>query len=557
MNFHLFIIASIVGFSYGYNSYDAAQDLICPLCMNYLSLMSNAHEKPIVSYAHDYCQIVSGINDYYDNHCDLTATHVLRNIPKQVRRSSDALELCTKLHACNNIRKFCSLIYGFDRMFDFHCSEMVGRQCFNYLAVIATALLVQDMALDMVDRLIFDTFLKLNKSFFDYCNPPNTLDDLSREQLFEGTVLLLWKCNPETRSVLTSTKLPHNMTLRFRAAMNVADTIKNIGVRDEISYHTLLYGKAKELRNVLVGLIEKLPNKTLIVKKEESPTTLLIRKALSSGGRNELDSSTTRYCLNGQHWKPPWGICKRLPFFGSYGIIDEAFKHPLDWQRMVLCATLESGYSVEKPTLSAMNVEKLCKNIKEDNNDLTKSAAVRKPKPPVRAKKPQVLVKSTAETDTKENIEKSEELLFNAIRTEASEITARISEKRVFLEEQRELELERLKKLESLKNEAKKIDPRLLKMVDLPNVLKSVAEYVGNVAEVEKRAQELQNKWLSVKMEKDTEIRKARQLYDEKLNGGPYLRKIKEFKKSIAELNDQLPVKEAKLNDLVCLLLNF
>lgn len=36
-------------------------------------------------------------------------------------------------------------------------------------------------------------------------------------------------------------------------------------MRDPIDYHMLLYGRSKELRNILIGLIEKLPRDSPVV----------------------------------------------------------------------------------------------------------------------------------------------------------------------------------------------------------------------------------------------------------------------------------------------------
>lgn len=36
-------------------------------------------------------------------------------------------------------------------------------------------------------------------------------------------------------------------------------------MRDPVDYHMLLYGRSKELRNILIGLMEKLPKDSPVV----------------------------------------------------------------------------------------------------------------------------------------------------------------------------------------------------------------------------------------------------------------------------------------------------
>ncbi|VDD85856.1 unnamed protein product [Enterobius vermicularis] len=347
------------------------------------------------------------------------------------------------------------------------------------------------MALDIVDRLIIDTLSRLNESFFEDSVSLNSLNELSREQIFEGIVLLLWNCDPKTRSVLTSTKMPRNMATRFRAAMNIVDAIKAIGVRDEITYQTLLYGQVREMRNVLIGLIEKLPNTTPLVADEESHTVRLIREAISKIDSDPSPSETTKYFFSGKEkWKPPCGACRQLPFNGRRGNLGEALKSGVEWQRNTICAFLEA---------SALDVL-----------DFTQTSSL------------------SLQKSVKENLKENAPEPVRCFQKQAQS-------------SERYAKLSRLKEDESVNND------RLMKLFVSPEALVAVTNYVD---ESEKRAQALQSQWIQVKAEKDKELQEARRLYDSKFKSVCCSSRLAEVSEAVERLKTQMPRKQAKLKKL-------
>ncbi|VDN57832.1 unnamed protein product, partial [Dracunculus medinensis] len=68
--------------------------------------------------------------------------------------------------------------------------------------------------------------------FCEFSSIPTNLKEIDSEKIYEAIVLFIWQCDPSVR----------------------------------IGYQTLLYGQSNELRNIFIGLIEKLP-------KDSSSTT--------------------------------------------------------------------------------------------------------------------------------------------------------------------------------------------------------------------------------------------------------------------------------------------
>ncbi|MCP9266151.1 hypothetical protein DINM_021636 [Dirofilaria immitis] len=158
-------------------------------------------------------------------------------------------------------------IMGFGAKTEVHLPSYLSRACHHpaNINIVQLALInsekdpqwnVNPASMDVVDGQIIDTLCRLDPfELFDGLGEvPSSIAELSTETFYQAIVTLVWSCKQSTREEIPSTLLPQNMAAKFRCVATVVNA--NIGVRDSIDYHMLLYGRSKELRNVLIGLME-------------------------------------------------------------------------------------------------------------------------------------------------------------------------------------------------------------------------------------------------------------------------------------------------------------
>uniref|UniRef100_F1L0G5 Coiled-coil domain-containing protein 22 homolog n=1 Tax=Ascaris suum TaxID=6253 RepID=F1L0G5_ASCSU len=376
------------------------------------------------------------------------------------------------------------------------------------------------MAMDLVDRLIVDTLLRLDESFFDgFPCPPESINELNVEQSYAAIVLLVWSCDPSSRSIVTSRNLPQSMAARYRAATDVVEAIKGIGVRDELGYQTLLYGQAKELRNVMIGLIEKLPKECPVITTTKDARTTLLESVAKSLHADKTWIPLNKYFFpNNLLWKPSWGAPRRISFNGFNGDTNAVLRC-VDWRlrgRSILCACLEANACA----CTTSSNERSLHILEEALQSEPRALRSRPPKPPLPAKpkpsvppKPADLVRRDAEKaeESKEITETTSQL--NAIGEEVLAIRAAIEMRADELAQKRRQNNEYASCLEELRSQESNsgVDARIKQLLLEPKIVNKLNKYIE---ESEERMESLQNRWISVKSEKDDELRRARNEYD-------------------------------------------
>lgn len=414
------------------------------------------------------------------------------------------------------------------------------------------------MAMDVVDRVIVNKLFQLGGSFFDsFPSKPETINEFNTDQIYEGIVLLLWACEPSSKSVISSTKLPLNMTSRFRSAMNVVSAVKAIGVRDEIDYQTLLYGRPKELRNVIIGLIEKLPKESPVIAAPKSPIANLVEGALASSSfKAQWPEINKHSFLQRNHWKPCWGTPRRMAFRGFNGDISSAMKNAdvIDRQRSIICASLEANC---RTCHSAVDDSERAKNLlnsvvlRTSERTLQKPALPGKPKPAVPAKPAELKTVQVVEPEPSE-LNKQEQRIevektisrLSAIMEEVSAVSFIIESKKGELLRKEIKVAEDTAAFEGLKTQDQNIDARLMKLLETPETVTRLMKYIE---ESDERMEDLQNRWIKVKSEKDEEIRKAREAYASEVNQEDVRQETLQLLRQADEIEKQLTQKQTHL----------
>ena len=143
--------------------------------------------------------------------------------------------------------------------------------------------------MEEADKLILDSLRNLH---VDLEQDKKSLGQLSTEQLVEAVVLCIHAIDKSSQDRL-KTKLPPGMSSRFNFGTKLADECRRLGCPGDLGYQTFLYASEKEVRNILIFLIEKLPRQDDIVSA--GPETFLKRMKISVAGKvdRELKSNKT------------------------------------------------------------------------------------------------------------------------------------------------------------------------------------------------------------------------------------------------------------------------
>ncbi|CAD5219054.1 unnamed protein product [Bursaphelenchus okinawaensis] len=147
-----------------------------------------------------------------------------------------------------------------------------------------------------LDSMIMTTLKQIGCSF---CKDVDGLSLLGVDDIVEGIVRLLWICDESAKSTITSTKLPSQMTMRYRKATEFVDSIKNLGIREKLGYHSILYPNLYDVRNIFIFLIEKMPQES-VIENVELTSIEQLKNRIGSQIRSDMDSE----------WVP--GYCRYL-----------------------------------------------------------------------------------------------------------------------------------------------------------------------------------------------------------------------------------------------------
>ncbi|OZC09204.1 hypothetical protein X798_03748 [Onchocerca flexuosa] len=369
--------------------------------------------------------------------------------------------------------------------------------------------------MDVVDGQIINTLCHLDPNFFDGLHEiPNSIAELDTATFYRAIVTLAWSCKQSTRKEIPSKILPQNMSAKFRCITTVVNAVKanfsfiSIGVRDPIDYHMLLYGRSKELRNILIGLMEKLSKDSPVVTSVDDPLADLIRSI--NRGEDDNKECLTRY---NSSQKEAWALSTRVDFIGFCGDVMAAL-HYNDWryrQSAFVCSLLENN---------AMNNNNTAQNCRSVQDEIPATLHLRYPsinkqmKPKLKSKpilSPELQKKRKTKDEqeinevSKMDVEKSE--IFDKLLDEVMALTTYVDSKKISENKMQNDEAERLLTLQSRKLREAEIDERLKKLLENPDALLKLESYIDGSNE---RMQHLQNLWLRAKAEKDEEVKAAR-----------------------------------------------
>ncbi|VDP11878.1 unnamed protein product [Onchocerca flexuosa] len=345
------------------------------------------------------------------------------------------------------------------------------------------------------------------RNFFDGLHEiPNSIAELDTATFYRAIVTLAWSCKQSTRKEIPSKILPQNMSAKFRCITTVVNA--SIGVRDPIDYHMLLYGRSKELRNILIGLMEKLSKDSPVVTSVDDPLADLIRSV--NRGEDDNKECLTRY---NSSQKEAWALSTRVDFIGFCGDVMAAL-HYNDWryrQSAFVCSLLENN---------AMNNNNTAQNCRSVQDEIPATLHLRYPsinkqmKPKLKSKpilSPELQKKRKTKDEqeinevSKMDVEKSE--IFDKLLDEVMALTTYVDSKKISENKMQNDEAERLLTLQSRKLREAEIDERLKKLLENPDALLKLESYIDGSNE---RMQHLQNLWLRAKAEKDEEVKAAR-----------------------------------------------
>uniref|UniRef100_A0A0R3S229 Coiled-coil domain-containing protein 22 homolog n=1 Tax=Elaeophora elaphi TaxID=1147741 RepID=A0A0R3S229_9BILA len=421
--------------------------------------------------------------------------------------------------------------------------------------------------MDVVDGQIIDTLCRLDPNFFDGLPEiPNNIAGLSIETFYQAIVMLVWSCKPNTRKEIPSRLLPQNMSTKFRCVTTVVDA--SIGVRDPIDYHMLLYGRSKELRNILIGLMEKLPKDSSVITSAEGmfyeiifilhqyPLRDLIRSSFHSEGDKE--GCLTRYS---SAQKKVWAASARVDFVGFCGNVMAALQCE-DWRyrrSAFICSLLENNAINNSRTQNYQPVRDEISEILHLRRSVTNKGMKPQLKPkPVLTPELQEKAKTKNEQEINEvskvNAEKSE--VLNKLLNEVVALTASVNRKKISMTKMQNDEAERLLLLRNKKLQEAEIDERLEKLLGNPDAISKLENYIDGSNE---RMQRLQNLWLTTKAEKDEEVKTARLIASSSDFTLPYYNRetsakdtkliedeIADKKKILEKLRKQIELREEK-----------
>ncbi|EDQ91553.1 uncharacterized protein MONBRDRAFT_31538 [Monosiga brevicollis MX1] len=127
------------------------------------------------------------------------------------------------------------------------------------------------VAMEEVDRIIL---LNLKHLGTEIPETVQTVSDLGTDVFVEGCARCLNVINQSDEMPL---KLPSTMAARFQVGTTLAKACQALGYTSSIGYNTFLYGNENDCRNILMWLIERLPQDVSDATQASAGTTGLAR----------------------------------------------------------------------------------------------------------------------------------------------------------------------------------------------------------------------------------------------------------------------------------------
>uniref|UniRef100_H2Z6Y1 Coiled-coil domain-containing protein 22 n=1 Tax=Ciona savignyi TaxID=51511 RepID=H2Z6Y1_CIOSA len=124
--------------------------------------------------------------------------------------------------------------------------------------------------MEEVDQIIIGSLLNIGCEFAEGMT---SLKQFTTENVVEATVKCLRIINPDYKM---SHIFPPGMSARFRVGTSIANTCKSIGYQGDIGYQTFLYSAERDVRQIFMFLVEKLPRKEGV--KEDTESNVLQRR---------------------------------------------------------------------------------------------------------------------------------------------------------------------------------------------------------------------------------------------------------------------------------------
>uniref|UniRef100_H2Z6Y3 Coiled-coil domain-containing protein 22 n=1 Tax=Ciona savignyi TaxID=51511 RepID=H2Z6Y3_CIOSA len=125
--------------------------------------------------------------------------------------------------------------------------------------------------MEEVDQIIIGSLLNIGCEFAEGMT---SLKQFTTENVVEATVKCLRIINPDYKM---SHIFPPGMSARFRVGTSIANTCKSIGYQGDIGYQTFLYSAERDVRQIFMFLVEKLPRKEG-VKEDTGKSNVLQRR---------------------------------------------------------------------------------------------------------------------------------------------------------------------------------------------------------------------------------------------------------------------------------------
>lgn len=332
--------------------------------------------------------------------------------------------------------------------------------------------------MENIDRMILDVLRNdLHCSIEDDAKIEN-LNDLNSEQIVEGIVRCLWKCNPSTVERIFSYKLTKNTVDRFRIASKITDEIKSLKIREEIGYQALLYPNVFDSRRIFLALLEKLPKETIKVDETKLSALERIKSDVGDVIAKQMDEQwVPEYCRFyelkriGRFWHSKDNLAN---FWDQF---DQQFAHQMEKKRLeAKPETRPKPKLPPKPTL--VKQQDIPQNEKIQEKD----------------KKIQMQPCKSDENFDEHHIEKDE-------------IAKMIDKKRTVLAEKQkilmELQMKVAEMTDELQNRQKMVpkhDERMLLLLQDP--VASVEKLQVFIADAGNRQQALQEKFFAAKTER-------------------------------------------------------
>lgn len=94
--------------------------------------------------------------------------------------------------------------------------------------------------------------------------------DLSREDVLEGIIKLLWSIDSKYEDEFKSWKVPGTAAKKYQTATSIANAINSLGIREKFGYQSILYPNVYDVRKIFISLIDKLPEEKVWMEREIS-----------------------------------------------------------------------------------------------------------------------------------------------------------------------------------------------------------------------------------------------------------------------------------------------